>query len=212
MTDVLTLYVDRHYASPWAMAVHVALQEKSLAFEISRVDLDRGEQLSGEYAQKSLSRRVPMLKHGTFALSESSAILEYLDDMFDGVPLYPCVKTMRARARQIQAWLRSDLVPLRQERSTRVMFKSPLKTPLSPEAKDAAEQLVEVADQLLAGNRSHIFDDWSIVDVDLSAMLCRLVLNGDPVPDHLASYAHAQWQRPTVQAWVTKPRPDWKVE
>lgn len=34
------------------------------------------------------------------------------------------------------------------------------------------------------------------------ARLNRLVMHGDPVPERLAKYATAQWQRPSVQAWT----------
>jgi len=52
-----------------------------------------------------------------------------------------------------------------------------------------------------------LFDAWCIADVDLALMLNRLVLNGDAVPARLADYAKRQWERPSVRAWVTLPRP-----
>jgi glutathione S-transferase len=50
---------------------------------------------------------VPLLVDGGFSLSESSAITEYLDEVYPGAPLYPRDPQARARARQVQAWLRS---------------------------------------------------------------------------------------------------------
>ncbi|MEO6268697.1 MAG: hypothetical protein ABIP08_00160 [Lautropia sp.] len=35
-------------------------------------------------------------------------------------------------------------------------------------------------------------------------MLNRLAMNGHPVPKRLATYAARQWQRPSVQTWVTQ--------
>jgi glutathione S-transferase len=51
-----------------------------------------------------------------------------------------------------------------------------------------------------------LFDQWSIADTDLALMLNRLRLAGDALPARLAAYAEAQWQRPSVQEWVNKPR------
>jgi glutathione S-transferase len=34
-----------------------------------------------------------------------------------------------------------------------------------------------------------------------------LVKNGDPVPESLRAYAEAQWQRPSVAAWIGLERP-----
>jgi len=52
-----------------------------------------------------------------------------------------------------------------------------------------------------------LFGSWSIADVDLALMLNRLALNGDAVPEKLAEYARRQWQRPSVQEWVSLKRP-----
>lgn len=121
----LRLYADAQFASPYAMSVFVALHEKGLPFELVTVDLAEKANLEPEYAASSLTRRVPTLVHDGFALSESSAITEYLDEVFPGTLLYPKDAAKRARARQIQAWLRSDLMPIRQERSTEVVRHRP---------------------------------------------------------------------------------------
>lgn len=145
-TPTLHLYTDAQYASPYAMSVFVALHEKGLAFELSTVDLGKSENQKPEFAAKSLTRRVPTLIHDGFALSESSAITEYLDETFPGVALYPADRQQRARARQVQAWLRSDLMPIRQERSTEVVFYGPTTAPLSGAAQLAAEKLFAMAE------------------------------------------------------------------
>jgi glutathione S-transferase len=203
----LQLYVDARYTSPYALSAFVALHEKGLAFETILVNIRGGAQHTPEYAAKSLTRRVPTLVNDDFALSESSAIAEYLDEVFPGKPLFPPDPKARARARQIQAWIRSDLMPIRNERSTEVLFYGPISRPLSAEAQTAAEILFAATDALLADDQEHLFGDWSIADTDLAIMLCRLVLNGDPVPEKLAIYARKQWARPFVQLWAKQTRP-----
>lgn len=202
----LRLYVDSQYASPYAMAVYVALVEKELTFEITPLDLGAGEQREKGFAALSLTRKVPVLVHDGFALSESSAITEYLDEQFPGTSLYPQDRRLRARARQLQAWLRSDLLPIKQERSTEVVFLGATGPGLSPVAQASAETLFSLADTVLADHSPYLFGEWSIADVDLALMLNRLVLNGDTVPDRLARYATHQWQRKSVQRWLAQPR------
>lgn len=206
--DHLQLYVDSHYTSPWALAVFVTLREKHLPFSLRTLDLERGEHQSPDYIDLSLTRRVPTLVQGDFALSESSAIIEYLEDSFPEHPVLPKDHQQRAKARQIQAWLRSDLLPIRQERSTLVVFYGQkVAAPLSASAQAAADKLIRAAQSLLADGRKHLFGHWSIVDVELAVTLNRLILNGDPVPDSLVSYARQQWQHPAVQEWVNIARP-----
>ena len=203
----MRLYVDHLYTSPYAMSVFVTLREKGLAFDTVTLDLDAAQQHAADFAQLSLTQRVPTLLEGDFALSESSAITEYLEQAYPEVPVYPADPKQRARARQVQAWLRSDLLPIRQERSTMVVFYGQKMPALSPVAQVAATKLISAAQALLAGNPPYLFGEWSIADVDLAVMLNRLILNGDSVPAELVAYARRQWQRPSVQAWVQQQRP-----
>lgn len=203
----LRLYVDAQYASPYAMSTFVALKEKGLTFDLVTLDLGKQENLRPDYADMSLTRRVPTLLHGGFSLSESSAITEYLEDVFPGTAVYPTDAQQKARARQVQAWLRSDLMPIREERTTVVVFYRPEKKPLSNAAQAAAQKLYAAAESLLAHGQPNLFGQWSIADVDLALMLNRLVLNGDAVPQRLVEYATRQWQRPSVQEWVGMKRP-----
>ncbi|AQT94844.1 MULTISPECIES: glutathione transferase [Pseudomonas] len=203
----MRLYVDHLYTSPYAMSVFVALREKGLAFDTITLDLDAAQQHAADFAQLSLTQRVPTLVEGDFALSESSAITEYLEQAYPETPLYPADPKQRARARQVQAWLRSDLLAIRQERSTMVVFYGQKMPPLSPVAEAAAAKLIKAAQALLAGNPAYLFGEWSIADVDLAVMLNRLILNGDSVPAELVEYARRQWLRPSVQAWVNQQRP-----
>ena len=172
------------------------------------LDLSRGDNHDATYAKKSLTHRVPTLIDGDFSLSESSAITEYLHEAYSGRALYPTELKARARARQFQAWLRSDFMPIRQERSTVVLFYAPSATQLSAEAQSAAQILFAGVTELLSHGDPYLCgNEWSIADVDLAVMLNRLVLNGDTVPEHLAAYAKRQWERPSVQQWLKIERP-----
>lgn len=62
-------------------------------------------------------------------------------------------------------------------------------------------RLLRIASAVLEG-RGSIASSFSIADIDLATMLQRLVANGDPVPEQLASYARSIWQRSAVQQWL----------
>ena len=203
----MLLYADSQFTSPYAMSVFVALIEKQLSFEVKTLDLAVGANNAPDYAKMSLTQRVPTLIDGDFALSESSAIAEYLNDAYPGRPIYPTDLQERARARQVQAWLRSDFMPIRQERPTPTIFYRPVSTPLSAAAQFSSQKLYAAASELLSHGGENLFGDWCIADVDLALMLHRLILNGDPVPTHLTRYATAQWERASVQRWVRMERP-----
>ncbi len=203
MSDALTLYVNTGYTSPYALASFVTLKEKNLPFTIVEIDLGADAHRERSYQKSSITERVPILTHGDFAVSESSAICEYLEDAFPSSPrVLPMNPQARARARQVQAWIRSDLMPIRMERSTSTVFQHDKAKPLSAEAQAAAEKLVRAAEALLTNPSGNLLDEWCIADVDLAMMLNRLVHNGDPVPAKLERYVKTQWSRPNVQAWV----------
>ncbi len=208
----LTLYVDQAWTSPYAMSVYVTLLEKKLPFQVEKIDLDRGDNLMPPYRDLGLTGRVPTLVHradgeSPFVLAESSAIVDYLEERFgapDHAHVLPRDLRQRAQARQVQAWLRSDLLPIRSERSTIGVFVERIETPLSVHAQAAAQRLIRIAERLVDG--PDLFDAWCIADTELALMLNRLILNGDPVPQKLKDYAAGQWQRASVQAWVRQPR------
>lgn len=203
----MLLYVDSQFASPYAMSAFVALRTKGLAFEVATLDLASSQNTASNFADTSLTSRVPTLVTDGFALSESSAIAEYLEELHPTPKLYPDNVQARARARQVQAWLRSDLLALRQDRSTEVVFYRPTDTLLTPSGNVAAQKLLRVATSLLSHGGANLFSEWSIADVDLALMLNRLVLNGDIVPVQLVNYARHQWELPAIQEWVQFQRP-----
>jgi glutathione S-transferase len=203
------LYVDAFCISPYAFSTFVALREKGIPFEMRVVALQDKAQQRPDYRERSLTARVPAFEHEGFGLSESSAIDEYLEETFPPPrypALYPATAQERARARQIQAWLRSDLGALREERPTTTMFYARAERPLSAAAQAAAEKLIRVSERLLAPAAEHLLGAWSIADSDLAFMLHRLLLNGDAVPERVRRYAEGQWQRPSVRAWVERER------
>lgn len=201
----ITLWSDANFFSPYVMSVYVALAEKGLTFNLKTVDLDRGDHLKPQWQGYALTRRVPVLEIDGFELSESSAIDEYLEDRFappEWERIYPHDLQKRARARQIQAWLRSDLVPIREQRATDVIFGDAKMPALNEAGEASASKLFETATKLLEHGNPNLFGEWCIADADLALMLNRLVLNGDAVPQALADYASFQWQRASVQRFV----------
>ncbi|WP_434634385.1 glutathione transferase [Chromobacterium sp. CV08] len=197
---MLQLYVDQDFLSPYAMAVFVALSEKGLPFETLTRDLAGGQQFEPAYRAQSLTSRVPTLVDGDFSLSESSAIIEYLDDAYPATArALPTEPKARARARQLQAWLRSDLLALRNERSTETVFGLKPALPLGAEARAAADKLIAVAEAVVPADGGELFGGWCVADAELALLLKRLT--ADELPPRLAAYAERQWRRPSLAAW-----------
>jgi glutathione S-transferase len=210
----LVLYANDTWTSPYVLSCFVALTEKQLPFDVRTVALHERAQQSAAYVQTSFTARVPALVDGDFSLSESSAIIEYLEDRWPApahAALLPQDLQQRARARQIMAWVRSDLMPIREERSAEYVFYPPGAlppcAPLSRAALRAVDKLVSVAERVVPADAGPLFGAWSIADTDLAMMLQRLVKTGEPLPDRLRAFAEREWQRPSVQAHANVNRP-----
>jgi glutathione S-transferase len=204
------LYGEPFWFSPYVFSSFVALREKGASFEVTEVALTHGEHLAPAYRDLSITARVPTLVHRDFRLAESSAIAEYLDEVLPPPrfprPL-PAGLKERARARQLMAWLRSDLGALRDERSTVTMFYRFRVGPLTPKGRLDAEKLIAVADRLVPTGEGPVFGDFSLLDAELAFVLHRLILSNDVVPPRLAAYARGPWARPSVREFVEHPRP-----
>jgi glutathione S-transferase len=209
MEPEIVLYGNTPVTSPYVMSVFVALEEKQLSFRLELLDLARGEQHRPQFVAHSITNRVPTLLHrdggGDVWLSESVAIVEYLEERFpppEHAALYPRGLEERARARLVQGLIRSDFMPIREERSTETIFFGQPIQPLSERAEAARVRLVRIAAALVPEGQSFINREFGIADVDLATMLQRLVHNGDPLPAYLADYANAVWARPSIQKWL----------
>ena len=206
-STTLTLFIDAFWISPYVFSCFVALREKGLDFSVEPVALQSKAQDEPAYRDGTITGRVPALRHGDFWLAESQAIIEYLDDAFPDAPrVLPRGTQERARARQILAWVRSDLMPIRDERPTSTMFYERAEAPLSDAGNAAVAKLLRVADLLVPQDSSSLFGDWSQADSDLAFMLHRLLLNGHEVPAKIRAYAEREWQRPSVQEFVKRER------
>jgi glutathione S-transferase len=207
--DPLVLHVDGFWISPYVFSAFVCLTEKGLAFETREVNLHERAQKTAAFAARSLTSRVPVLEHGAFQLSESSAIVEYLEETF-APPRYPAMlpsdARQRARARQVMAWIRSDLMPIREERPTHTIFYERATAPLSPAGEIAAAKLCATAAAFIPDGRASLFERFSAADADLAMMLQRLIVNGHEVSPKLREFADAQWRRPSVRTFLDHPR------
>jgi glutathione S-transferase len=208
---------NTNWTSPYVLSCFVALREKGLPFELREIALDAAEHHSAAFAKETLTSRVPVLIEDGLALSESSAIVEYLEDAYPA-PAYfrvlPADVRARARARQVMAWLRSDLMPIREERSAEYVFYphaglAPL-SPLTPLALKAAAKLIDAAQQLVPADGSSMFGAWCIADTDLAMMMQRLLKSGFELPSNLSRFATGQWQRPAVLEFCEHARPPYR--
>jgi len=182
--------------------VHMLLEEAGVSYQLSKLDLMKGEQKNPEYLQLNPNGKVPTLVDDGFVLWESNAILLYLAEKFPAAKFLPTDGHDRARMFQ---WLLFEQTTFRPPVS--FLFRHTRFTPPAQQDQKAIEQAwsevrtnMGILQTALSG-RDYIGGTFSVADI---AVLPYVYLAKDLGADlsawpGVASY----WQRLSA-------RPSWQ--
>ncbi len=211
----LLFYIDDLYLSPYTYSVLCALIEKNIPYVLKETQFEKSKALSEHFQNLTYTELIPAIQSKDFVLTESIAILEFLEEKFPAPEfpsLYPKEIHHRAQARMLLSWYRCGMQCLRKERSSETLFYSGLKStvPLTPQAKEEFDDLTRALLGILKKGQSFLFEStWSIADSETALMIQRCLQNGDPVDPQLAAYSKKIWERPSAQKFIRHPRRDY---
>ena len=102
-----------YFRSSAAYRLRIALNHKHIPYTHVGVNLVKGEHQSPEYLQINPQGLVPALKtdEGVF-LTQSSAILEWLEETYPEIPMLPDTGILRAKVRSFCHTITSDIHPI----------------------------------------------------------------------------------------------------
>ena len=101
-----------YYRSSASFRVRIALNLKGIAFEQQSHHLRRDEQRAPAFLALNPQGFVPALEDGGAVLTQSLAIIEYLDEMQPSPPLLPATPLARARVRALAQIVACDIHPI----------------------------------------------------------------------------------------------------
>lgn len=91
--------------SPYAWRVWLALEHKQIPYELKLLSFDAGDLRQPQFLKLNPRHRVPVIVDGDFALYESAAIVEYLEDKYSAAypqrALFPADTQQRAIVRRL---------------------------------------------------------------------------------------------------------------
>ena len=137
----MSLKLYTYFRSSAAFRVRIALNLKGLDVDMAPIHLLRtgGEQLQEAYRSINPEGLVPALvddndEEGSQVLTQSLAIIEYLDEMYPEPPLLPSAPLDRAYVRGIALSIACDIHPLNNLRVLRYLVRE---LGVSEDAKNA---------------------------------------------------------------------------
>ena len=101
-----------YWRSSAAYRVRIAANLKGVSYASAFVPLRKGEQRDASNLARNPAGLVPTWSEDDFVLTQSLAILEYLDEIYPQPPLLPSTPRARAQAREIAQAIASDIHPV----------------------------------------------------------------------------------------------------
>ena len=110
-----------YFRSSASYRVRIAMALKGIEYTYKSVHLTKNEQFNESYAAVSASRLVPLLQDGDVRLTQSLAIIEYLDETQPAPALLPHDALGRARVRALSYDIACEIHPLNNLRVLRYL-------------------------------------------------------------------------------------------
>jgi len=201
-----------YYRSSASFRVRIALNIKNLNYDKIPIHLlnNGGEQFSPEYQKINPQSLVPTLLDDDKIITQSLAIIEYLNEKYPDPPLFPNDMTLKAHIRSFAFAIAADIHPLNNRRILNYLTDN-LK--LSEEQKNKWYQHwiqlgLSALEKILQKNNSHSHycfgESPTLADICLIPQIYnahRFNCDVSDFPTLMRIYDHCQQQSVFIDAW-----------
>lgn len=174
-----------------------ALNEFGYACEVIRLDPFKGETRTEEFLKLNPARKVPVLVHGDTVLTESVAIMEYLNDISPDLELVPTGPEAAYAYRKVLYYGMTELEPYmwlsEQSRRLRRLYSWPSGT--YKQALVRSRQALEPVWQWLTERTYIAGDEFTLADIYYYHLITWARQNGIDTPEHVVPYLESLQSR-----------------
>ncbi|MBE7939115.1 MULTISPECIES: glutathione S-transferase family protein [Ramlibacter] len=207
---MLQLFIANKNYSSWSMRPWVLMRQAGIPFEERFVRFDEysgGGDFSARVAGVTPVGKVPVLVDQGFAVWDSLAIAEYLDERFPERGLWPRDARGRARARSVCAEMHSGFTAVRTHCPMNIEARLPEAGRIiwrdQPGVRADMARIVAMWSGLLAEHGGPmLFGEFSIADAYYAPVCTRIRTYALPVPPEVAAYIDRVCALPGVAAWI----------
>ncbi len=182
-----------YYASgsPYAWRVWLALERKGIPYHLKTLSFDAGDLKTPEFTALNPRRRVPVLVDDDFALAESAAIVEYIEDRW---PNGPALFASEPRKRAIQRRMVREADDYLADIGTRFAT--------APTEENAKELKQELSLWEAAASGDYLTGELSVVDLTVYPLMALLLRIAGRRPD----FAQKDFIGPRLSSWMDRMR------
>ena len=119
----MAMKLYNYFRSSASFRVRIAMNLKGLAYDYIPVHIAKGEHKKETYAAVSADTLVPLLEIDGKRLSQSMAIIEYLDDIYPQAPMLPADVFGKAQVRALSQSIACEIHPLNNLRVLKYLSK-----------------------------------------------------------------------------------------
>ena len=174
------------------------LNELELDYKIKRLDPFKGETFTEDFLQLNPSAKIPVLVHGDRTLTESLAIMEYLNELSGEISLIPNEVESSIRFRNLVYYMATELEPYLwiadQATRLKMLYEWPEGTSdasIKRVKKNIGYLLTKVVDYEFAAG-----DAFTIADIYAFQILSWSHSYGIQLPQNIFAYLFKLAQRP----------------
>jgi len=141
--------------------IKLALLEKEISYEEETVFPSQDETV----LKRSPLGKIPFIETDQGSLSESQAILEYLEEVYPAKPLYPADPYARAKAREFIFHLELNVETQARRLYAEAFFGNPVSADIKEDARSRLEKGLHGLNRLVSFSPYLLGSEFSVADV-----------------------------------------------